>query len=171
MENIQTQGIASQYSEIKGDFIQAIAESKVYVANSQFHFGIAFVGGAIYTLGDSDMTFEDCHFEENGAELYGGAIAAESFGNIIFKGRKTNFKNNFAHSFVAETLFFQTSTKSVVFNETQFSHKRSTNFIQSNNAKVFKMLNTVMEVTGSSSEVKNIEGGISIYDSIYIFIY
>lgn len=66
-------------SNLKGTFMQIIAESNIVIKNSYFTNGRASSGGALYLLGDSSIEIESSKFIDNVAERKGGAISAESF--------------------------------------------------------------------------------------------
>lgn len=69
--------------QIKGYFIQAIAESRITITDSSFENSYSLIGGALYLLGDSSADIKASTFDSNGAKMYGGAIAAESFKDIF----------------------------------------------------------------------------------------
>ena len=52
--------------------------SVVSIENCEFHDGVAVFGGAIFILGDADVTISKSVFRGNEAEK-GGAIHATSF--------------------------------------------------------------------------------------------
>ena len=58
--------------------------SLINIVNCQFNKGEAIFGGAIFVLGDADVTISNAQFTENHAEE-GGAIHATSFKTLIIK--------------------------------------------------------------------------------------
>ena len=63
----------------------------MYLTGSSFTNGFSYEGGAIYTLGKSNLTIFDCDFTNNIAQSFAGVIYAVSFSNL--KIEKSRFKD------------------------------------------------------------------------------
>ena len=74
--------VYSKTDQTRGAFIYAIVLTEIEISKTEFRYGIATYGGALYITGDATIQISSSSFIQNFASDSGGAIYASGFKSL-----------------------------------------------------------------------------------------
>jgi len=141
--------------------LHLIAESSIYVENSNFVGGHALVGGAIYILGDSSAHISSSKFTDNVAEKRGGAICAESFASLTVANSCT-FYNNEAYNETGDAIYGLSSMNSVSISLSTFFRTKASNFISFQDIETIIISGITVKLSDGATNIVSKASGVII---------